>query len=295
MTIHVLHLPYDVAGAAGFPDPVAKVYGKPLVYLDNGASAQKPRQVMDAMRAYGDRLLERPSRPALHGQRLDGGLRGGAREGARLHQRGVDRRDHLHALGDRGDQTRGLELGATYRSGDEIVSRSWSTIRTSCPGISIASARRGDQMGRVDDEGVFDLEGFEKLLTPRTKIVAITHMSNVLGTVTPLKEIVRFAHARGIPVLADGARRVVHLPVDVRDLDIDFYVFTGHKLYGPTGIGVLYAKKEWLERMRPYEGGGEMIAEVTTDTVTYNDPPHNSRPARRRSCRRSGSARPSTT
>jgi cysteine desulfurase / selenocysteine lyase len=126
----------------------------------------------------------------------------------------------------------------------------------------------------VDDEGVFDLEAFERLLTPRTKIVAITHMSNVLGTVTPLKEIVALAHARGIPVLADGAQAVVHMNVDVRDLDIDFYGFTGHKLYGPTGIGILYGKKEWLERMRPYEGGGEMIAEVTTDKITYNELPH---------------------
>jgi cysteine desulfurase/selenocysteine lyase len=126
----------------------------------------------------------------------------------------------------------------------------------------------------VDDEGVFDFEGFEKLLSPRTKIVAITHMSNVLGTVTPLKEIVALCHARGIPVLADGAQAAVHMPIDVRDLDVDFYGFTGHKLYGPTGIGVLYAKKKWLDRMRPYEGGGEMIAEVTTETITYNDPPH---------------------
>jgi cysteine desulfurase/selenocysteine lyase len=96
----------------------------------------------------------------------------------------------------------------------------------------------------------------------------------VLGTVTPLKEIVALCHSRGIPVLADGAQAAVHMPVDVRDLDIDFYGFTGHKLYGPTGIGVLYAKKKWLDRMRPYEGGGEMIAEVTTETITYNDPPH---------------------
>ena len=122
---------------------------------------------------------------------------------------------------------------------------------------------------------MFDLDGLREAAdAASTKIVAITHMSNVLGTVTPLKEIVALAHARGIPVLADGAQAVVHLPVDVRDLDIDFYGFTGHKLYGPTGIGVLYAKKEWLERMRPYEGGGEMIAEVTTDTITYNELPH---------------------
>ena len=114
----------------------------------------------------------------------------------------------------------------------------------------------------VDDEGNFLIEEFEKLLSPRTKIVAITHMSNVLGTVTPMKEIIRIAHAHGVPVLVDGAQGAVHLAVDVRDLDADFYVFTGHKVYGPTGIGVLYGKREWLEKMPPYQGGGEMIREV---------------------------------
>jgi cysteine desulfurase/selenocysteine lyase len=114
----------------------------------------------------------------------------------------------------------------------------------------------------------------ERLITPRTKMIAITHMSNVLGTIVPLKEVVRIAHERGIPVLADGAQGAVHLPVDVQDLDVDFYAFTGHKLYGPTGIGVLYGKQEHLETMRPYQGGGEMIGYVTTEEVTYATPPH---------------------
>ena len=126
----------------------------------------------------------------------------------------------------------------------------------------------------ISDDGDFLLDEFERLISPRTKLVAITHMSNVLGTVVPLKEVVRIAHERGIPVLVDGAQAAVHLPVDVQDLDVDFYAFTGHKLYGPTGIGVLYGKKEHLERMRPYQGGGEMIGYVTTDTVTYAEPPH---------------------
>ena len=115
----------------------------------------------------------------------------------------------------------------------------------------------------VDDEGNFSLEAFEKALTDKTKIVAITHMSNVLGTVTPIKEIVKIAHARGIPVLVDGAQGAVHLDVDVRDLDVDFYAITGHKLYGPTGVGALYGKEEWLEKLPPFLGGGEMINEVT--------------------------------
>jgi cysteine desulfurase/selenocysteine lyase len=126
----------------------------------------------------------------------------------------------------------------------------------------------------VADDGAFLLDEFERRITPRTKMIAITHMSNVLGTIVPLKEVVRIAHERGIPVLADGAQGAVHLPVDVQDLDVDFYAFTGHKLYGPTGIGVLYGKKEHLQHMRPYQGGGEMIGTVTTEAVTYAEPPH---------------------
>ena len=126
----------------------------------------------------------------------------------------------------------------------------------------------------IDEDGNFLLEEFEKLLTPRTKIVAITQMSNALGTVVPVAEVIRLAHARGIPVLVDGSQACVHMAVDVQALDADFFVFTGHKTYGPTGIGVLYGKKELLAKMPPYQGGGEMISEVTTDAITYNDPPH---------------------
>ena len=126
----------------------------------------------------------------------------------------------------------------------------------------------------VDDEGNFLIDEFEKLLTPRTKMVAITHMSNALGTLVPVKEVVRICHARGIPVLVDGAQAAVHLDVDVQDIGCDFYVMTGHKLYGPSGIGVLYGKYGHLAAMRPFNGGGEMIREVSEDTVTYGDPPH---------------------
>ena len=126
----------------------------------------------------------------------------------------------------------------------------------------------------VDDDGNFLLDQFEQALTARTKIVALTHMSNVLGTVTPVKKIAGIAHARGIPVLIDGSQGAVHLDVDVVDLDVDFYCITGHKLYGPTGVGALYGKAEWLAKMPPFLGGGEMIEEVTTDRVTYNEPPH---------------------
>jgi cysteine desulfurase/selenocysteine lyase len=126
----------------------------------------------------------------------------------------------------------------------------------------------------VDEEGNFSLEEFEKSLSPKTKIVAITHMSNVLGTITPIAKIIELAHARGIPVLVDGSQGAVHLDVDVQALDVDFYVVTGHKLYGPTGIGALYGKRKWLESLPPYAGGGEMIETVAMDSVTYNTPPH---------------------
>jgi cysteine desulfurase/selenocysteine lyase len=126
----------------------------------------------------------------------------------------------------------------------------------------------------VTAQGEFRLEDFEAALTPRTKMVAITHMSNVLGTVVPVKEVTRIAHARGIPVLVDGSQGAVHLPVDVQDIDCDFYVFTGHKVYGPSGIGVLYGKAEHLATMPPYQGGGEMIETVTEDSVSYGVPPH---------------------
>ena len=126
----------------------------------------------------------------------------------------------------------------------------------------------------VDEEGNFLIDEFEKLLTPRTKMVAMTHMSNALGTIMPIKEVIRIAHARGIPVLVDGAQGAVHLDIDVQDLDCDFYAITGHKLYGPTGIGALYGKYEHLAAMRPFNGGGEMIKEVFQDRVIYGDPPH---------------------
>jgi cysteine desulfurase/selenocysteine lyase len=126
----------------------------------------------------------------------------------------------------------------------------------------------------IDDDGNFLLDEFEKLLTPRTKMVAVTHMSNALGTVVPVKDVVKLAHARGIPVLIDGAQAAVHMDVDVRDIDCDFYVFTGHKVYGPTGIGALYGKYEHLMKMPPFNGGGEMIHEVFEDRVTYGEPPY---------------------
>ena len=278
MTLHVLSPPYDLVRVrSDFPILAQKVYGHPLVYLDNGASAQKPRQVMDAMRE----LTETGYSNVHRGLHYMANASTEAFEGAREKVRAFINAGSTEEIIFTRSVTGAINLvassfgGDNIGPGDEIVLSIMEHHSNIVP-WHYHRERNGAviKWAGVDDDGVFDLAGFEKLLTARTKIVAITHMSNVLGTVTPLKEIVALAHARGIPVLADGAQAVVHMNVDVRDLDIDFYGFTGHKLYGPTGIGILYGKKAWLERMRPYEGGGEMIAEVTTNTITYNELPH---------------------
>ena len=162
-----------------------------------------------------------------------------------------------------------------FKAGDEIVLSIMEHHSNIVPWHFLRE-RKGAVLkwAPIADDGTFLLDEFEKLLTPRTKIVALTHMSNVLGTVVPIKEVIRLAHARGIPVFVDGAQAAVHMPVDVQDLDCDFYAFTGHKTYGPTGIGVLYAKRKHLDAMPPYQGGGDMIESVHTDRITYGKPPH---------------------
>jgi len=166
-------------------------------------------------------------------------------------------------------------LGQSIEEGDEIILSIMEHHSNIVP-WNYLRERKGAVIKwvPVTEDGSFDFDAFEQMLSPRTKIVAVTHMSNVLGTVTPLKDIVRLAHEAGALVAVDGAQAAVHLPVDVRDLDVDFYGITGHKLYGPTGIGVLYGKRALLEKMPPYEGGGEMIRTVTEEGVTYGEPPH---------------------
>jgi cysteine desulfurase/selenocysteine lyase len=268
---------YDVeAIRRDFPALSLEVNGKPLVYLDNGASAQKPNQVLDAIR----HSYENEYANVHRGLHYLANAATEAYEGAREAVRAFLNAGSTDEIVFTRSATGALNLVASsfgqigIGKGDEIVLSilehhsnivPWHYLRERSGAVI--------KWAPIADDGTFDLEAFEKLLTPKTKIVALTHMSNVTGTLTPAKKIIELAHARGIPVLLDGSQAAVHLPVDVRDLDVDFYVFTGHKLYGPTGIGVLYGKKEWLAKMPPYEGGGEMIRDVTIDTVTYADPP----------------------
>jgi cysteine desulfurase/selenocysteine lyase len=260
-----------------FPILATKVYGKPLVYLDNAASAQKPKEVVERMlhATYHEYANVHRGLHYLANAATD------AYEAARESLRAFLNAGAASEIVFTKSATEAINLVAAsfgeafIKEGDEIVLSIMEHHANIVPWHFLRE-RRGAVLKWVDidDEGNFLLDAFEQALTAKTKIVALTHLSNVLGTVTPVKEIVRIAHERGIPVLIDGSQGAVHLDVDVVDLDVDFYCLTGHKLYGPTGIGALYGKKEWLEKLPPFLGGGEMIDEVTKDRVTYNDPPH---------------------
>ena len=260
-----------------FPILATQVYGQPLVYLDNAASAQKPRAVVE-------RMVEATYHEYANVHRGLHYLANAATEAYEAARESV--RAFLNA--GRTDEiiftksaTEAINLVAAsfgeafLKEGDEIVLSILEHHANIVPWHFLRK-RRGVVLKwvDVDEDGNFLIEAFERALTDKTKIVALTHMSNVLGTVTPVKEIVAIAHDRGIPVLIDGSQGAVHCPVDVADLDVDFYAITGHKLYGPTGVGALFGKREWLERLPPFLGGGEMIEQVTTETVTYNDPPY---------------------
>lgn len=268
----------DVAKVrADFPILGRTVYGKPLVYLDNAASAQKPQVVIDAMRAAYENEYANVHRGLHYLSNETTEKYEAAREVVREFINAPTTDQIIFTK----NATEAINLvaqswgGDNIGEGDEIVLSIMEHHSNIVPWHFLRE-RQGAVLkwAPVDDDGGFLLDEFEKLLGPRTKIVAITHMSNALGTVTPLRQIIKLAHARGIPVLADGAQGAVHLDVDVADLDVDFYAFTGHKLYGPSGIGVLYGKAALLAAMRPYQGGGEMISEVFTDRVTYGEPPH---------------------
>jgi len=254
---------YDIAKIrADFPALALKVYGKQLVYLDNAASAQKPKQVLDRIqRAYTEQYAN-----------VHRGLHYLANEATEAYE---GARETVRAFLNAGRKEEIIFGRERIKAGDEIVLSIMEHHSNIVPWHFLRE-RQGAviKWAPIDEDGNFLLDEFEKLLTSRTKMVAITHMSNALGTVVPVKEVVRLAHARGIPVLVDGAQAAVHMDVDVRDIDCDFYVFTGHKVYGPTGIGALYGKYEHLAAMPPFNGGGEMIHEVFEDRITYGEPPY---------------------
>lgn len=260
-----------------FPILATEVYGNPLVYLDNAASAQKPREVVERMVHATYHEYANVHRGLHHLANAATEAYEAARESVRAFLNAGSTSEIVFTK----SATEAINLVAAsfgeafIQEGDEIVLSIMEHHANIVPWHFLRE-RKGAVLKWVDidDEGNFLLEAFEQALTTKTKIVALTHMSNVLGTVTPVKEIVRIAHERGIPVLIDGSQGAVHLDVDMDDLDADFYCLTGHKLYGPTGVGALYGKKEWLEKLPPFLGGGEMIEEVTKDRVTYNEPPH---------------------
>ena len=259
-----------------FPILSREVYGKPLVFLDSGASAQKPRAVIDTMRQVMEEEYANIHRGVYY-----------------LSQRTTERyeavRDTVAGLINAAsgqeivfvrNATEAINLvaasyGRTFLAeGDEIVISQMEHHANIVP-WQMLRQEKGTvlKVAPIDDDGNFLMDAFEKLLTRKTKLVALAQVSNVLGTVVPIKQVIRLAHARGIPVLVDGCQAVNHMTVDVQDLDADFYVFSGHKLYGPTGIGVLYGKMAHLERMPPYQTGGEMIASVSFEKTTFKRPP----------------------
>ncbi|WP_455271563.1 cysteine desulfurase [Rhizobium herbae] len=276
---HTVPVPaYDVeAIRRDFPILSRTVYGKPLVYLDNGASAQKPQVVIDAVsHAYANEYAN-----VHRGLHFLSNAATDAYEGAREKVRRFLNAPSVDNIIFTKSSTEAINTVAygygmpKIGDGDEIVVSIMEHHSNIVPWHFIRE-RQGAKLvwAPVDDQGAFHIDDFVKCLTDKTRLIAITHMSNALGTVVPVKEICRIARERGIPVLVDGSQAAVHMPVDVQDIDCDWYVMTGHKLYGPSGIGVLYGKMDRLKEMRPFMGGGEMIVEVTEDAITYNDPPH---------------------
>ncbi len=269
---------YDVeAIRRDFPILAREVYGKPLVYLDNGASAQKPQTVIDRVtRAYSEEYAN-----VHRGLHFLSNLSTDNFEAARETIRRFLNAETSDEIVFTRSSTEAINLvaqsfgGSRIGAGDEIVVTQLEHHSNIVP-WHFHRERNGAVLKWVpiEDDGSLTIEAFEAQLSDRTKMVAVTHMSNVTGTVVPVKEICRIAHARGIPVLVDGSQSAVHMPVDVRDLDCDFYAFTGHKIYGPSGIGVLYGKKALLEAMPPFLGGGEMVGEVAEDHITYAGLPH---------------------
>lgn len=259
-----------------FPILSREVYGKPLVYLDNAATTQKPRAVVDAMTDEYYNVNANVHRGVHFLSQKATELHEAARETVRSF---LNARSISEIVFTRGT-TESINLvascfGEAFMHEEDEVIISGMEHHSNIVSWQLLQARKGIRLRviPVDDNGELCMDEYERLFNPRTKIVSVTHVSNVLGTVNPVARIIEIAHAHGVPVLIDGAQSAPHIPVDVQALDCDFYAFSGHKVYGPTGIGVLYGKEEWLERMPPYMGGGEMIQRVTFEHTTFNELP----------------------
>ena len=259
-----------------FPILSRTVYGKPLVYLDNGATTQKPLCVLDAMQEEYLNVNANVHRGVHWMSQQATDLHEAARETVRKF---INARSTTEIVFTRGT-TESLNLVASsfvegcMKEGDEVIISTMEHHSNIVP-WQLQEQRKGIVLKVIPmtDEGELQLEAYEKFFTERTKLVSVTQVSNVLGTVNPVKEMIRIAHEHGVPVVVDGAQSVPHFAVDVQDLDCDFLAFSGHKVYGPTGVGVLYGKEEWLERLPPYQGGGEMIEHVSFTKTTFERPP----------------------
>lgn len=268
---------YDITKVReSFPILSRTVYGKPLVYLDNGATTQKPLCVLDAMQEEYLNVNANVHRGVHWMSQQATDLHETARETVRKF---INARSTTEIVFTRGT-TESLNLVASsfvegcMKEGDEVIVSTMEHHSNIVP-WQLQEQRKGIVLKVIPmtDEGELLLEEYEKLFSDRTKLVSVTQVSNVLGTINPVKEMIRIAHEHGVPVVVDGAQSVPHFAVDVQDLDCDFLAFSGHKVYGPTGVGVLYGKEEWLDRLPPYQGGGEMIERVSFEKTTFERPP----------------------
>lgn len=270
-------VPYEVDRIRDdFPILSRTVYGKPLVYLDNGATTQKPRAVVEAITEEYYSVNANVHRGVHFLSQRATELHEASRETVR---RFINARSTNEIVFTRGT-TESINLlaysygEACLKAGDEVILSTMEHHSNIVP-WQLLQARKGIVLKVIpmNDRGELLLDAYRELFTERTRLVCVAHVSNVLGTVNPVKDMIRTAHSHGVPVLVDGAQSIPHMPVDVQDLDADFYVFSGHKVYGPTGVGVLYGKEDWLDRLPPYQGGGEMIQHVSFERTTFNELP----------------------
>ena len=270
-------VPYEVDRIRDdFPILSRTVYGKPLVYLDNGATTQKPRSVVEAITEEYYSVNANVHRGVHFLSQRATELHEASRETVR---RFINARSTNEIVFTRGT-TESINLlaysygEACLKAGDEVLLSTMEHHSNIVP-WQLLQARKGIVLKVIpmNDRGELLLDAYRELFTERTRLVCVAHVSNVLGTVNPVKDMIRTAHSHGVPVLVDGAQSIPHMPVDVQELDADFYVFSGHKVYGPTGVGVLYGKEDWLDRLPPYQGGGEMIQHVSFERTTFNELP----------------------